>query len=75
MTKVLPRLLRVIPRKYRGRKFMVTLLTILLIALNDALGLNLSPEEIYSLLGLGVGYSVGQGIVNYGKTKNGPSIP
>lgn len=50
--------------KLLSRKLAVTLLTAAIVAVNKALGLGLSEEEVLALVGLAVSYLVAQGWVD-----------
>lgn len=48
----------------KSRKLWVTVIAGAVITVSDAIGLNLDPETIYSLVGLAIGYNVGNGIAS-----------
>jgi len=50
--------------KLKSRKFWLTFLTAILIILNRALGLGIDDETITKLVGLIIGYDIGQGVAD-----------
>ena len=54
--------------KLKSRKFIMTVLTALIMVGNDGLGLNLPSESLMTIAGLVMSYVIGQGYVD-GKEK------
>ena len=52
-----------------SKKFLVSFVTMLLVILNDVLGLNLDPETVQMIVLSGASYAVGQGFADWGKEK------
>jgi len=51
-----------------SKKFIVTLATMLVIALNDMFALGLSDASLIQIAGLAAAYVLGQGVADWGKS-------
>ena len=54
---------------FTSKKFIVALLTGILVAVNDAMGMPLTAETITMIAGVAATYIVGQGVADVGKEK------
>ena len=54
---------------FTSKKFIIALLTGILVAVNDALGMPLTPDTITMIAGIAATYILGQGVADVGKEK------